>query len=159
MVDVVYFSFFLDFSDCRKALLSEDTSNFRTNLHLLKINNGVPKQFLFLPSKCMILPVSSMATAVDSARILLEDEEEDLFANCQTAVELSRVNYLVLVLHKSARSFSLAIQELDLATTAPPLAMAWAGVDIHSWHKNLAYQVCFFLLLTRCLKFFPNVID
>ncbi|KAL7162500.1 hypothetical protein ACSBR2_042901 [Camellia fascicularis] len=46
------------------------------------------------------------------------------------AMEFNRVNCLVWVLHESARSFSLAIQTLELARTGPELSMAWIGVDV-----------------------------
>lgn len=56
-------------------------------------------------------------------------------------LELNRVNHLVWVLHESARSFSLAIQNLQLARSGPELSNAWIGVDVHAWHKRTAYQV------------------
>lgn len=56
-------------------------------------------------------------------------------------IEFNRVNCLVWVLHESSRSFSVAIHTLELARRDPELAMAWVGVDVHSWHKRIAYQV------------------
>lgn len=53
----------------------------------------------------------------------------------------NRVNCLVWVLHESARSFSCAVESLQLSGTSPALAMAWIGKDVHDWHKRIAYQV------------------
>ncbi|GJT66621.1 hypothetical protein Tco_1018101, partial [Tanacetum coccineum] len=58
-------------------------------------------------------------------------------------VELNRVNCLVWILHESARSFSLAIQNQPLARSGPELSNAWIGVDVHLWHKRMAYQESF----------------
>lgn len=57
-------------------------------------------------------------------------------------MEFNRVNCLVWVLHESASSFSHAVENLQLSGTGPALAMAWAGKDVHDWHKRIAYQVC-----------------
>lgn len=56
-------------------------------------------------------------------------------------LEFNRVNCLVWVLHESARSFSLAIESLELTGRSPGVAMAWSGKDINAWHKRLSYQV------------------
>ncbi|CAL5443923.1 unnamed protein product [Camellia sinensis] len=68
------------------------------------------------------------------------------------AMEFNRVNCLVWVLHESARSFSLAIQTLELARTGPELSMAWIGVDVHAWHKQIAYQVAVYALLKAAIE-------
>lgn len=57
------------------------------------------------------------------------------------ATEFNRVNCLVWVLHESARSFSLAVESLELDGTSAELAMAWNGKDVHQWHKHIAHQV------------------
>ncbi|KAK6914854.1 hypothetical protein RJ641_019971 [Dillenia turbinata] len=67
-------------------------------------------------------------------------------------MEYSRVNCLVWVLHESARSFSFAIQSLELIRSGPELAQAWNGVDVHAWHKNIAYQVAVYALLKTAIK-------
>ncbi|PWA37344.1 LETM1-like protein [Artemisia annua] len=67
-------------------------------------------------------------------------------------VEFNRVNYLVWVLHESARSFSLAIQNQPLATSGPELSNAWIGVDVHLWHKRMAYQVAVYALLKAAIE-------
>ncbi|XP_028097125.1 uncharacterized protein LOC114296993 isoform X2 [Camellia sinensis] len=68
------------------------------------------------------------------------------------AMEFNRVNCHVWVLHESARSFSLAIQTLELARTGPELSMAWIGVDVHAWHKQIAYQVAVYALLKAAIE-------
>ena len=57
------------------------------------------------------------------------------------AVEFNRVNCLVWVLHESSRSFSLAVESLELAGSSAELAMAWNGKDVHQWHKRIAHRV------------------
>lgn len=61
-----------------------------------------------------------------------------------TTMEFNRVNCLVWVLHESARSFSQTVESIELFRSGPELAMAWVGVDIHAWHKQIAHQVCTF---------------
>ena len=85
--------------------------------------------------------LSSMGSAPESDHLITDDEPFVDRAN-NHEMEFTRVNCLVWVLHESARGFSLAIQALELARTGPELAMAWRGVDVHAWHKNMAYQVC-----------------
>nr|GEX58776.1 LETM1-like protein [Tanacetum cinerariifolium] len=67
-------------------------------------------------------------------------------------VEFNRVNCLVWVLHESARSFSLAIQNQPLARSGPELSNAWIGVDVHLWHKRMAYQVAVYALLKAAIE-------
>lgn len=58
------------------------------------------------------------------------------------AVDFNRVNSLVCVLHESARSFSLAVESLELAgSSTAELAMAWNGKDVNQWHKQIAHPV------------------
>ncbi|KAI3759700.1 hypothetical protein L6452_07709 [Arctium lappa] len=66
--------------------------------------------------------------------------------------EFNRVNCLVWVLHESARSFSLAIQTLELARNGPELSSAWNGVDVNAWHKRAAYQVAVYALLKAAIE-------
>lgn len=86
---------------------------------------------------------SSMAMASMCGSIF--EDDHSLFESQSSQAELNRVDYLVRVLHESSRSFSLAMQTLELARTGPPLAMAWNGVDVHAWHKHIAYQVSVFI--------------
>ncbi|KAI3775081.1 hypothetical protein L1987_49649 [Smallanthus sonchifolius] len=67
-------------------------------------------------------------------------------------VEFNRVNSLVWVLHESARSFSLAVQTLDLAKSGPELSNAWIGIDVHAWHKRIAYQVAVYASLKAAIE-------
>lgn len=105
-------------------------------------------QFLFcttsplVASRKLMPPgaLSSMDSAADPGRISNEDMCSLPMA-LSHGTEFNRVNCLVWVLHESARSFSLAVQTHELARTGPELAMAWIGVDVHAWHKNIAYKV------------------
>lgn len=85
--------------------------------------------------------LSSMESAPESDQMSMDDKSFVTGVHGHV-MEFNRVNCLVWVLHESARGFSLAIQALELARTGPELAMAWTGVDVHAWHKNMAYQVC-----------------
>ncbi|XP_071715100.1 uncharacterized protein [Rutidosis leptorrhynchoides] len=67
-------------------------------------------------------------------------------------LELNRVNCLVCVLHESARSFSHAIRTLEFSKSGPELANAWNGVDVHAWHKRMAYQVAVYALLKSVIE-------
>ncbi|EYU21484.1 hypothetical protein MIMGU_mgv1a019558mg, partial [Erythranthe guttata] len=66
--------------------------------------------------------------------------------------EFNRVNCLVRALHESSRSFSLAMQTHEFVRTGPPVAMAWNGVDVHAWHKHIAYQVAAYALLEAAIE-------
>ncbi|PWA89272.1 LETM1-like protein [Artemisia annua] len=66
--------------------------------------------------------------------------------------EFNRVNCLVYVLHESARSFSLAIQNLELSRSVPELSNAWNGVDVNAWHKRIAYRVAVYALLKAAIE-------
>ncbi|XP_009787778.1 uncharacterized protein LOC107789494 [Nicotiana tabacum] len=80
-------------------------------------------------------------------------EMDPSLASCnRNELEFSRVNCLVWVLHESARSFSVSVQTLELAKNGPELAMAWVGVDVHAWHKSIAYQVAIYALLKAAIE-------
>ncbi|XP_022715012.1 uncharacterized protein LOC111274552 isoform X2 [Durio zibethinus] len=68
------------------------------------------------------------------------------------AVEFNRVNCLVWVLHESARSFSLAVESLELAGSSAELATAWNGKDVHQWHKRIAHRVAVFAMLKTAIE-------
>ncbi|KAK6148832.1 hypothetical protein DH2020_016357 [Rehmannia glutinosa] len=118
--------------------------------------NVIPKKFLVTrastshisPSK-WIPPgaLSSMASDVD----VFDDGCALAKSQCKEK-EFNRVNCLVWVLHESSRSFSLAIRTLELARTGPPVAMAWNGVDVHAWHKHIAYQVAAYGMLKAAIE-------
>ncbi|KAM0956715.1 hypothetical protein ACFX2I_024884 [Malus domestica] len=66
--------------------------------------------------------------------------------------EFNRVNCLEWVLHESARSFSVAVESLELPGSGPELAMAWSGKDVHQWHKRISYQVAVYSLLKTAIE-------
>ncbi|KAL5575200.1 hypothetical protein UlMin_016899 [Ulmus minor] len=67
-------------------------------------------------------------------------------------MEFNRVNCLVRVLHESARSFSLAVESIELAESGPELSMAWVGKDVHQWHKRISYLVAVYALLKTAIE-------
>ncbi|XP_060675784.1 uncharacterized protein LOC107428532 isoform X3 [Ziziphus jujuba] len=67
-------------------------------------------------------------------------------------IKFNRVNCLVRVLHESAKSFSLAVESLELIGNGPELAMAWIGKDVHRWHKRIAYLVAVYALLKTAIE-------
>ncbi|KAK6125014.1 hypothetical protein DH2020_041288 [Rehmannia glutinosa] len=117
--------------------------------------NVIPKKFLVTRASSHISPskwippgaLSSMASDVD----VFDDGCRLAKSQCKDK-EFNRVNCLVWVLHESSRSFSLAIRTLELARTGPPVAMAWNGVDVHAWHKHIAYQVAAYGMLKAAIE-------
>lgn len=95
--------------------------------------------------------LSSMGSAAESDQISDEDKLSVPTSVTQRE-EFNRVNCLVWLLHESARSFSLAVQAHELTRTGPELAMAWIGMDVHVWHKNIAYQVAIYALLKAAIE-------
>ncbi|KAI3525023.1 hypothetical protein L1887_03694 [Cichorium endivia] len=94
--------------------------------------------------------LSSIASSVRDNTII--DDKPSVCTTNKDDLELNRVNHLVWVLHESARSFSLAIQNLQLARSGPELSNAWIGVDVHAWHKRTAYQVAVYGLLKAAIE-------
>jgi hypothetical protein len=72
-------------------------------------------------------------------------------------MRFNRVNCLVYVLHESARSFSHAVESLELSGTGPALAMAWEGKDLHGWHKRIAYKVLNVYIYLYAFFFFNKI--
>ncbi|KAK8641831.1 hypothetical protein V6N13_011204 [Hibiscus sabdariffa] len=68
------------------------------------------------------------------------------------AIEFNRVNCLVWVLHEAARSFSLAVESLELDGSSAELAMAWNGMDVHQWHKRIAHRVAVYAMLKAVIE-------
>ncbi|OMO66625.1 LETM1-like protein [Corchorus olitorius] len=68
------------------------------------------------------------------------------------AVEFNRVNCLVWVLHESARSFSHAVESLEMVGSSAELAMAWNGKDVHRWHRRIAHRVAVYALLKTAIE-------
>ncbi|KAK4428126.1 hypothetical protein Salat_1581600 [Sesamum alatum] len=155
-----------------KAVVSEDRLNFKTNSPS-KINvrqqerrrlakNALTKQFLLIHASASQISswkwvppgaLSSTATNADSGESISDNEcSLDKNKSQSNEMEINRVNHLVRVLHETARSFSVAVQTLDLAKTGPAVAMAWNGVDVHAWHKHIAYQVAAYALLKAAIE-------
>lgn len=78
--------------------------------------------------------------------------DSSIVSSHRDELEFSRVNCLVWVLHESARSFSVAVQTLEFSKNGPELAMAWVGVDVHAWHKSIAYQVAIYALFKAAIE-------
>ncbi|XP_017235329.1 uncharacterized protein LOC108209095 [Daucus carota subsp. sativus] len=95
--------------------------------------------------------VLSAISSSDTDQTNVEAEQPVAMAN-SLEIECNRINCLVWVLHESARSFSVAIQKLKLTRRDPELAMAWVGIDVHSWHKKIAYQVAVYALLKAAIE-------
>ncbi|GMI82086.1 hypothetical protein HRI_001877900 [Hibiscus trionum] len=68
------------------------------------------------------------------------------------AIGFNRVNCLVWVLHEAARSFSLAVESLELDGSSAELAMAWNGKDMHQWHKRIAHRVAVYAMLKTVIE-------
>lgn len=84
----------------------------------------------------------SLSSIASSIRDKLIDEDNPSVGIVHTnELEFNRVHHLVWVLHESARSFSYAVQTQSLARSGPELSNAWIGIDVHVWHKRIAYQV------------------
>nr|XP_043623924.1 uncharacterized protein LOC122595596 [Erigeron canadensis] len=96
---------------------------------------------------------SSLSSIASSSRdnIIAEDKPY-LDVTLTDELEINRVNCLVRALHESAKSFSLEIQSLELARSGPELSNAWIGVDVHAWHKRMAYQVAVYGLLKSAIE-------
>ncbi|XP_058074252.1 uncharacterized protein LOC131222995 isoform X3 [Magnolia sinica] len=75
------------------------------------------------------------------------DSELPVVTSDNHEMGVSRTDYLLQVLHQSARRFCDAIKCHELARNGPQLAKAWIGVDVHAWHKHIAYQVAVYALL------------
>ncbi|XP_006356144.1 uncharacterized protein [Solanum tuberosum] len=105
-----------------------------------------------IPVKCIPSEAlgSVAATGNPDQNIIMVDSS--IVSSHRDEMEFSRVNCLVWVLHESARSFAVAVQTLELAKNRPELAMAWVGVDVHAWHKSIAYQVAIYALFKAAIE-------
>ncbi|XP_071731902.1 uncharacterized protein [Rutidosis leptorrhynchoides] len=99
-----------------------------------------------LSLSCSSSKPSSSISYSCSNELITEDEPSLCITNTNE-LEFNRVNCLVWILHESARSFSLAVQNLELSKASPELSNAWNGVDVNAWHKRTAYQVAVYALL------------
>lgn len=144
---------------CRKTIFSDDRLNIRTSApyltkinvkeqdkHVLK-NKVLSRQFLFKHASTSpfqrggLSSTSSSSLVADSGQSIFEEQSLQSTVSSTKDMKFNRVNCLVWILHESARTFSVAMQSLGLHRAGPPLAMAWRGVDVHAWHKHIAYQV------------------
>ncbi|XP_073152496.1 uncharacterized protein [Henckelia pumila] len=150
---------------CNRNLVpSEDRLNYGNNAPCLAkfnakeqerhafVKKSHPKEFILANASTILsskrIParaLSSMASSPYYGPSVLEDNQY-----CE--MEFNRVDCLVWVLHESARSLSLSMQKLEMVRTGPPVAMAWNGVDVHAWHKHIAYQVPVYALLIAVLE-------
>ncbi|XP_020966716.1 uncharacterized protein LOC107616797 isoform X4 [Arachis ipaensis] len=79
------------------------------------------------------------------------EEVTDVRSSSTEGVEFNRVDYIVSVLHESARSFSKAVESLGVSRCGPELTMAWIGKDVHEWHRRIAYQVAVYVLMKTAI--------
>nr|XP_043616392.1 uncharacterized protein LOC122588349 [Erigeron canadensis] len=94
--------------------------------------------------------LSSVASAVRDE--FITEDEPSLRITQTNGLELNRVDCLVRILHESARSFSVAIQNLEMFRSGPQLSNAWNGVDVNAWHKRIAYKVAVYASLTAAIE-------
>ncbi|CAL5361323.1 unnamed protein product [Camellia sinensis] len=136
-------------------LIENDQENYgisRSRLPFVSLPTCYASSYQITLSRCFIS--RALSSTVSSAKSDQTDSgnEPPVAPAHYPAMEFNRVNCLVWVLHESARSFSLAIQTLELARTGPELSMAWIGVDVHAWHKQIAYQVAVYALLKAAIE-------
>ncbi|PIA64790.1 hypothetical protein AQUCO_00100334v1 [Aquilegia coerulea] len=94
------------------------------------------------PKRCF----SSVASDhINCESVLVLDNDDN------RAVKYNQIDELVGVLHNAARSFSVAIKCHESASS-PELAKAWVGVDVHAWHKHIAYQAAVCALLKTAIE-------
>lgn len=155
----------------RNLVLSEDRVNYGNNAQCLARFNAKeqemhafvmkshPKEFILTNASATLsskrIPtgaLSSMASVPNYGQSMLEDYQYALVKSQEGEMESNRVDGLVWVLHESARSLSLSIQQLEMVRTGPPVAMAWNGVDVHAWHKHITYQVPVYALLKAAIE-------
>ncbi|KAI3671584.1 hypothetical protein L1987_87323 [Smallanthus sonchifolius] len=111
-------------------------------------NNPIFKRYISSSYNNISLRSKSVSiTTTSSSRDDFITEDEASGITRTEELEFNRVNCLVWVLHQSARSFSLAVQNLELFRSLPELSNAWSGVDVNAWHKRTAYQVAVYGLL------------
>ncbi|KAG6418298.1 hypothetical protein SASPL_120501 [Salvia splendens] len=126
-----------------KTALSEERLN-NVKEHVLKNRLLHSRKFQFKHESTLRFQHGALSPLfANSSQSVLEETNKSLTND----VKFNRVNCLVWTLHVSARSFSAAAKDLALEGTRPALAMAWIGIDVHAWHKNIAYQVAVYALL------------
>ncbi|KAM1113830.1 hypothetical protein ACFX1Q_046508 [Malus domestica] len=120
---------------------------FSTKNHLLDLlvrcYNSSRWSSSWTSSSTVCTAYSGQTTCVNGASVARTRNHEN---------EFDRVNCLEWVLHESARSFSVAVESLELPGSGPKLAMAWSGKDVHQWHKRISYQVAVYALLKTAIE-------
>ncbi|XP_063937436.1 uncharacterized protein LOC108195078 [Daucus carota subsp. sativus] len=100
-------------------------------------------------SKPMVVPAKSSS---DTDQQNADDEQPEAKANTFAIdIEFNRIDCLVGVIHEAAKGVLDAIQRHESNRRDPELAMAWRGVDVHSWHKKVAYQIAVYDLLSSAI--------
>nr|GEY49828.1 LETM1-like protein [Tanacetum cinerariifolium] len=126
------------------------TSSTNNLLRKHYISSSSSSSHSFSLSRPLSKSVSSIASSGRDE--FIAEDEPPLGMTLTNEMEYNRVNCLVYVLHESARSFSLAIQNLKLSRSVPELSNAWNGVDVNAWHKRTAYQVAVYALLKAAIE-------
>nr|XP_017217500.1 PREDICTED: uncharacterized protein LOC108195078 [Daucus carota subsp. sativus] len=97
----------------------------------------------------MVVPAKSSS---DTDQQNADDEQPEAKANTFAIdIEFNRIDCLVGVIHEAAKGVLDAIQRHESNRRDPELAMAWRGVDVHSWHKKVAYQIAVYDLLSSAI--------
>ncbi|XP_076894173.1 uncharacterized protein LOC143546376 [Bidens hawaiensis] len=154
------FSFLLCYRDSTATINSiSNSSKFITKREnrTTSTNNAFKRYISSLSAHNISLRSKSVIKNYSSSRdkfITNEDHEASasLGITQTNEAEFNRVNCLVHVLHQSARSFSLAVQNLEIFKSLPALSNAWNGVDVNAWHKRTAYQVAVYGLLKAAIE-------
>ncbi|KAL5729094.1 hypothetical protein ACHQM5_002093 [Ranunculus cassubicifolius] len=128
--------------------MQENHGLLRSGVLFAFIHNG-QESILLLNRKSRIS--SAFVPSVSSSISSISNTDDNLNL-VDKADENNYVDSLVEVLHKSARIFSVAIKYHESAKSSPELAMSWVGVDVHAWHKHLAYQVAVYTLLKTAIE-------
>ncbi|KAL8465948.1 hypothetical protein ACS0TY_035160 [Phlomoides rotata] len=117
--------------------------------------NALPMRFLKRYVSKSRVPFSKWSTPRALSSMAANSDfsiDEDYSSPRSPETDGNRVDYLVRILHESARSFSDAMHKVELAGIGSPLAMAWNGVDVHAWHKRIAYPVAAYALLKAAIE-------
>lgn len=145
---------------------SEIRRNINTNvLNSSGFNGKEQDKFLFSKNKSSFeflfkyyttsshVSLKAFSSTTTSASDQASNESDSPITEAEgDEMEFNRVNCLVWVLHESARSFSHAIESLELPGSGAELAMAWNGKDVHEWHRRIAYRVAVYALLKMAIE-------
>src|SRR4051812_1177337 len=89
--------------------------------------------YRFLPSYLSAIPIPLECDFGDGVISL------DVFSDHET--DVSYPDYLLQIMHESARLISDRLKNHESYRNCPKLAKAWVGVDVAAWHRCIAYQV------------------